>query len=655
MKICLQIIFFFSLWSIGSLVFAQRGQQSFPGGFSDGGGSNKEPTSLGEFVEDTSSIFFFFADNPNLIFPYSDSLLHNFQQYDPVRQRDFDFAHLGHLGSAHRPIVYQTTFQRGLDIGLHQYDLYQIRADKLPYYNITSSYTDLAYSQGSEQSDAYFRSKFSRNFKNGLNFSLNYKRNSYLGEANHYAHQKNRNTAIALGMWYHSENNRYNGFFSFAANTHEQEDNGGIEVEPVVSDEVTYQSSSATVFSESAQTRHAHRELAYTHYYQMQAKEDSLKTNRRKYTLSHRFLYSSSKYKFYDENSDGNTSFYPLLYQVDSRGMRQYIEAQKIENAFNISTFKLNTAKVKSQRDLLEVGIVHTYHSLHEEPADSTLNNLFLTGKWLLKPSERLNISTYAHLGLFAHAGDYRVEGNLFFDLKKAGNFRAQFVNQLNEPTLIQHRSFVSQRKVWGNDFNKTLQTSLSATYTLPWLKLEVSGKYHLFNNYIYFDTLSVPLQTGEPVSLLQLLVKKDFQVGSIHLDNILAFQESTTDYLRLPAFYSKHSLYYTGRWFKNVLDVSIGIDARLNSSHYADYYFPLTGQFHLQDDQNISFFPAVDAFFTMKVSRFRAYFKGENLTGLLDVTQLEELFGQRLYYQTARYAWPFPGFRFGISWRMMN
>ncbi|MBK7872732.1 MAG: hypothetical protein IPJ74_19660 [Saprospiraceae bacterium] len=96
-------------------------------------------------IPDTVGVFYFLADNPNQETPFSDSTLANFQQYDPVRQRSLDYMHLGNLGSAHQPIVFETTWRRGFDVGLHQFDLYMTPATQRRFYRLQKLYECLFY------------------------------------------------------------------------------------------------------------------------------------------------------------------------------------------------------------------------------------------------------------------------------------------------------------------------------------------------------------------------------------------------------------------------------------------------------------------------------------------------------------------------------
>lgn len=615
---------------------------------------------------DTFGVFIFYADNPNSEVPFADTMLHrHFQQYDPARQRELDWKTLGNLGSATEPFVYQPRFHQGMDVGLHQFDLYMTRAEQLPYYRLERAFTKLDYVQGSEQADGYLKARFSRNFANGLNFSLYYDKITQLGRFDQYPNQNSRNTTFGGGMWFHSANERYDGFLSVIANTIEQEDNGGLDSLPVKGSQFD-DPSSAVVLLVDAQTRHTHREFSYKHYYRFGGKADSTGNVKRAFTLAHRLRYQSSVYKFYDEYNDSDTLFYNRFPELltDSRGARFFLTHREISNEFSLSTFKLDQIQsenaARNQRDLLEVGLLHRYNVVDMEVADSVVNNLFLTGKLNFRPGAGLQLNTSAHLGILNNAGDYRLSGELFIDLKKVGSLKIQATNQLYRPTVMQERFFLSRQLVWDRQLNATLESNLTAAYRLPWLDLEVGAGYHLINNFIYYDSTGIVRQTGVPLNITQLIVRKDFRLGRFHLDNTVALQKASEETIRLPGVFGKHSLYYTGKWFR-VLEVKLGFDARYNTAYRAHYYNPFTGQFQLQDRQEVPFYPIVDAFFSMRVTRFRAFVKYENATSLLlndirsDNTSERDVLKSRSYFQTAQYLYPDAAMRIGISWRLLD
>ena len=631
-------------------------QAQFPGGNrggSGGRGAQEESLDQLDVLLDTFDIFYFYADNPKLEIPYADTTLGDyFRQYDPVRKRRLDYRNLGILGSAHEPIVYEAAERRGFAMGLDQFDLYTTPIEAMRFYRIEKPFSTFGYTLGSEQADSYTRAQFSRDFANGINFTLDYDRITQFGENSQYPNQNNRNTAFTNGLRYQSGNGRYESFFTVAANTIAQEDNGGVSQEPGLDGEFT-SPRAAEVFLNDASTRYQFRDYGYQHYYRFGGGRDSIKGVRRSYTINHSIKYKNRLYKFSDDYSVAQDSgFYnqfPALL-ADPRGVRFFLRHRQLENEFRLATFKLNEqqrGKAINQRDLLQVGAVHTAHWIRQAGADTTLNNLFLTGRYRLNPNERLLADLSAHLGVWDNAGDYRLSGRLFFDFKKLGQLEVQGINQLYSPNLMQHRLYLSERQVYRNNFDKTLSTTVKGRYQLPRFQLSVEARYHLLNNYIYFGTDGLPQQTGVPISIGQLIVEKDFNLlWNLHLDNLVALQQSSQDVLRLPTFFGKHSFYYAGRWFQS-LNVRFGVDLRYNNAFFANYYNPVTGQFQLQDRQEVPFYPAADAFFSMRVTRrFRAFVRWENGTATL----LDDFF-----YQTAFYPNPRAVARIGIDWRFLN
>jgi len=567
--------------------------------------------------------------------------------YNISIQRIIDHAQLGNLGTAILPQYYESRSHKGLDIGLHQYDLYRIQYQDIAFYKTDKPFSDLSFAQGPSQQDTYFKAKFTRDFAKGLNFSVDYKRMNNLGQ---FKSQAAINTAFGIGLWYHHPNNKYDSFITYTSNTNEIQDNGGINrslISTVDVDRVF----NIPVFLRSANTFYVSREYAYTQHYKLlggSTTRDStgkVQTQpKRNITLSHDLVFKTNDYKFYDTEPPADSVYYGENLLIDTRGLRYFIEDNSIENTFAVSTSKSGKGR---QRDLLKVSLEHQLHFLNQEPKDSTINQLILGGQWNFAPSERLKLRTHLSYNLWDNFGDYRLGGDLFFDFKKVGNFKASFVNQLYSPSLIQQRMLISEQTLWDNDFQKTLETSLSATYSIPKLRFRATGQYHLLNQLIYFDTLATPIQTGAPVSILQLVLQQDFKLWKFSLDNTLALQTSTEDVIRLPGIFSKHSLYFEDRIFKNkVMLFRLGLNLRLVKSYFANTYQPLIGQFHLQDDQQLDLYPAVDAYVTFKVKTFRFFVRAENLTQLLT---------NDLYYQAGNYAQPYMTIKFGLSWYLLN
>jgi hypothetical protein len=584
-------------------------------------------------VPDTVGIHRFFADNPSDEKPFDDSLLHQFQQYDPARQRDFDYLTTGNAGGAARYIAYRPTIRNGIDIGFHQYDIYRTEAAELPFYRLQKAFTSLGYFQQGSQADSYLTAKFARNFADNTHLSIDYKRLSHIGTQSQYAHQNSRHTALATGLWLRRAGGRYQGFLTVATNTHEQEDNGGLLSEPVGIPGRALSPANATVWLNEGQTRYNSTELSYLQHWIAGAKPDSSGNTGPAFPLRHRISYTDARYKYFDPQPTAHTEFYGRFPHLltDERGIRYFIRHQKIENNLQLAT----TLKGKAA----ELGLTHALNFIGQEAADTSIQVLMLYGRLKYQPTPEMTLGAEARVNALGNAGDYLLRGKL--DLRWLS---LEFINQRYAPSLVQHRFFLAQRNSWTNQFRKTLETGISATLRVPSLKLDISGAYYLINNYIYFDTTAVPVQHPVALNILQLSIQQQLKLWSFHLDNTVVIQQATETVIRLPRIFSKHSAYYEGLWFK-VLQIRLGLDFRFNTPWQADYYNPVIGQFHLQDRVEIPFFPAADAFAAAKVGSFRAYLKYEGLGNLLQPGQY--------YYQSAYYAFPFPGMRFGVNWRM--
>jgi hypothetical protein len=143
------------------------------------------------------------------------------------------------------------------------------------------------------------------------------------------------------------------------------------------------------------------------------------------------------------------------------------------------------------------------------------------------------------------------------------------------------------------------------------------------------------------------LILSRNLKLGLFHLDNTIAFQAASEAFIRLPGIYGKHSAYYDDTWFKEKLAIRIGFDLRYNDTFQGYYYNPATGRFQLEDRQSINFFPNVDFWLTIKITKFRGFLKFENLSTMLSDNQL--------YYTTAYQPNGKPFLRFGFSWKLLN
>ena len=193
-------------------------------GRSGGTGGNQR-----DIEPDTFPMFFHFPGDKNKVYPFLDSSLTNdFHQHDPARKPSFEYFNLGFPGSPAYPIYYKPVQRKGFDLGFHAFDLYLLTADRVPAYSLKRAFTQTSFYQTGEQNDGFFGIQFSRNFAQGINFSIDYNRLNQIGNASHFSNQKSRTSSLGINFWIKPEKGRYESYLIMAQNGILQRENGGI-------------------------------------------------------------------------------------------------------------------------------------------------------------------------------------------------------------------------------------------------------------------------------------------------------------------------------------------------------------------------------------------------------------------------------------------
>lgn len=601
---------------------------------------------------DFGSITFSLAATPEIATPDPDTLPDAaFRQYDPARRKAVDYGNLGNLGTAARPLFWENRPRLGFDAGIHANDLYRVRPENLRFFRNTRSLSDVRYSRGLAQDDGEFAARFARTFTGGLNISLDFKNINQLGR---YRYQRAKHNGLSVGGWL-PVGKRYDVFLIFAKNTSKQQENGGIaDGSAFGGDNLAGVADIQVRWSdERALSRHASTDFQLVQHLKIAGKDrfDSTRqTTRlgRRLQLSHTLDWGRQTYKFADEGLTKDTLF--GIFRVDERGIRHFLEIKNVENRLTLATFKPRRDG-RATSDRLAVGLLHRwFYRVWQEPELSAFSNTFLTGDLAFEPSDRFNFAAAAQLGVLKNIGEYQISGNLKLSLGAAGELRATLLSQRFPPSLLAERAFVSKRQIWKNDFQKPVENSLSATYALPRIGFEATAATHLLNNFIYFDFDGRAQQAGAAVQISQILLRQNLKFRALHFDNTVALQTfNRPELVHLPKWFSKNSLYFSGKIFKKAMLADAGFDFRTNGAFAPDAYQPVVWQFHLQQDSvpNPQPYPWLDFFIALKIKNFRLLGRVENLSNFWDAATP--------FYQTMRYPQPPTVFRIGIRWRFLD
>ncbi len=600
-------------------------------------------------LPDTMVVKYYHANDLSEIKELRDTSISQTYKYSPARRKLLPNAVSGILGGETYPMFYEEVYRRGVDIGLHQYDLYHKSAQDLKLPETTSGYSIAKYAVGNNQADGYLQFELGRKFSEGVYFAAELNRIFQNGED--FIHQNTNHNGILVGVGINKNDNPYKVFLTYNSNVDKVQNNGGI----VLVDSLP---ESNNIFREvpvvrTPNTQYLQRALVLQQYLSFSLNpKDSLKKPR-EFTISHEFTYQWNDFKYSDAFFDnGVDSTFYQFFEGDQRGYRFFLEHNTIQNSVAIQTFR-NSSKNRS--DFFEVGANHQYHLINFAPDTLRRNNLFLFGKWKFQPSKLLKLKTAAHFGILDNAGDYRIEANLDLNVEKWGVFRGKLINQLYEPSILQEQFNFNIASVYTKDFQKTLSNTIGGTLEIPKLNALVGANYHLINNYVFFNDSLRPQQSEEAINILQLFGKLNLKAWKFHLDNKAGIQVISSENLPLPPYYIESALYFQDYIFKDKLGLKTGAEIRLVGGHQGQSFHPLLGQFYNQTASEIYTYPTFNVFAILKRKTFQAFIMMEGIQEFFGPQSLIDKYGQRYYTEVVGYPYPSQLLRWGITWKMFD
>jgi len=614
-----------------------------------GGFIQKRDQFFNEVVnEDTLDARYYNLLLPSIITPITDTGIHSYShQYDYSRMMLNDFAHLGNVGSAAFPIIYQQYDYEGRDIGLHALDIWKFGEKDRKFYNLTKSFTHFAYSQAN-QANQVFNATFGRSFEDNINVALDYRRINQVGI---YQQHNIDHSNLHLGLNYNSNNDRYKAYLSLISNGLEGDESGGVSTDTLFGKEDFETAATIPIRLEDsnnngAQFRHQERSLQFFQSYRLI--RDSSDLSKPQITLSNALTFENNFYKYGDEFNNDDLNFYPLILQTNPQGLRMKISENIVSNHLKVFLGKtVNPEDTASRKTHVEAGLKLKNHRLNDEIIDSTIFDVLITGGGLIDLGSKVTLFTDNHFVVVGdNAGAYKVSGNFLINLQNLGILKASILNQNRRPSLMQQQAPISGQYLWQNDFDNINELSIDAQYTIESIRAQIGFGYHLLNNYIYWSEDFQPIQKDSEISVLQFSLTKNFKLGNFHLDNYAVYQNSSSSDLPLPTLFSKHSLYYEGQVFKQRMLLRTGIEARLIDGYKGYSYMPLIGQFSPNRSSELDPISHLDFFLSFKVGQMRVFAKIEHL---------EDFFKTQKEYFVTDYPIYDKVFRFGLSWYLIN
>lgn len=578
-------------------------------------------------LEDSLELDFVYISNLTKEYPFRDSTLLYFEDYDPIKVFDKFYMNLGNQGSTHQSALVEYDSNIFTQLRRNQHAAYNIPLEQLKFYNLNRTYNDVTFSPMGSQEDFIVKAKFSQEFKEAVNVSVDYLRITHNGT---YKSQNARTTNFGVGFWIRNPKKNHQMLISYASNNHTEEFNGGHLSSVGRPDTIIGGDINVPVNIEDARVRIQDYHVAIDNYV----------GDTEKWNLFHRIDYRSGYHLYSDEISSADVTVnqaYYSDYLIDSRGIRNYQSSKALTNRVLIG-------RGEDHPVYISAGVTHRYQKFGFEIRDRFESQLSVDG------NVGLNISNVFIRGT-ASLGVVNMAGNLWLDTKAgfksdklftlSGGFRL-----LRNEVYLQDQLLILNRELfYDTPLDKKTTTSLYGELEIPYSKTRVNLESLLFDNAIYYDETGLPLQSSEAITGLKLTVQQKLGWRWIQSDHILHYQVFNNNIWNLPELLSKHKLYAQFPLFSKQLKMKVGATFSQYFQDDALAFNPITGNFY-PIDQQLPWYHNLDLFLAGQVKTFRVFVTYENA---LDLIQ------PGVNYQVLNHAQWDAQVRFGVRWILLD
>lgn len=600
-----------------------------------------------------------------------DTLHKFFHNFHPVYLHTITNTYTGNYGGAY---LNNDFSKRKFGTGFYfarTHDSYILTPERLDFYNTTTPYTMLDYSQSenqSRQNETRFNVLHSQNVSRNLNFTFRFDQAKSDGQ---YNYQNNTNNSITLYSSYNNE--RMNVYGGFISNRIRNQENGGMIDDTQLLDIENQEFISMWLSDARSELRSTY--IFANGEYKLGTTNiiDEIEYFRPIVSVVYQFKMSNYIRQFWEGERSDNSEYFSEFY-LNPEFTHDSTRFRSINNQFQLLFHETAQKKFSfGQRAFIGADISKRMFAApgYESPVFPFHPGSF--EKHLYKgPDPRWNKRTFANVyiggGIFRHLGDFwkwDIEGKQYITGYLAG--QTEFTGKISKPVIFLSDSlasikiggelinrvpdyfqteYFSNRIKWENNFVNEQIMNAEFTFYSPLRKMETGARYSLINNFIYHNLDGIPEQTRGEQLILSAFVNKDFVSGNFGLKTQLLWQKaSAKQYIRLPELSIRLVPYYD-MIISKVLYTQIGIDVRFNTEYYADAYDPSTGFFYLQNEKLLGSYPYMDAFANLKLKRTRVFFQFMNFgTQFID----------RPYFTTLNHPMNRMTFRLGVAWSFYN
>ncbi|MCS6818350.1 MAG: putative porin [Chitinophagales bacterium] len=582
-----------------------------------------------------------------------DSTIYNLEEYNGVQRPGPEYLHLGNTGSPAYPLIFDPLKYRGFLSGFNQFDAYRYHYDSVRIFKVMRPYSQIQYLIG-QRNEQMFNGKFAGQIKQNFQFGVDFTRYNSRGG---YVNQNTNVNGFALYATFEPSSANYSLLSVLLLNKPAVSENGGTRVDVFEAGNTFLSKQLAPVWLQKARTSYNELHWINSFYYHLgkkiSVKKDTSFIQKKIPTFKAGLLVGIGRdlYRFVDPSPD--SIYYGELWQgtdtvlfnlgitkISQALMAEFTgQAAKDGNKIRQYNFRAYMTAQADYHRIREISGKDWFVNVHIR--SGIRSNPLVQSRWWYHACVQSYVAGY-------NKGDLLLDVATGYDIKRWGRLSATFNYHLSESPWV-WQSFAGGGLLWSKDFPK--QNVLAAGGAYHFLhkifSINADVKYFFVKNFFYFDSRNQPASDENIASIWVAHAAAKLFIKGFNLHSDIWYQpvlNSTA--IRIPQIVSRHSIFYDTRLFKRVLWLSVGFDLRYNSPFFGNEYFPLTGQWILQDRFRLNFYPVLDAFLNFKVRWFRFSAKLENISSL---------FGPRGYYTAPYYPAADLAFKASVTWRFFE
>lgn len=543
-----------------------------------------------------------------------DTVIRDFHKFSYLQQNEYMYQDLGNIGTAMRPIFYQTPEFIGLTPGFQAYDLLW-NSEKIKYWDTKSPYTNMKVILGGK-GRSVTKASYSRNIKPRWNFGFDF-RGLFIDKQIQRLRKGDRNvrsTYYDAYTAFASKDSTYRLFLNYRRNKQEADEYGGIRFTQGSQYE-SFFFTNAQPWLTNALSTEVRNSVHLMHEYDLGGKALQLYHVLDQYKQTNEFSDQGSTAGYYDYDeildASGNASDRNVFKSFrNEAGVKGTLLKLFYNGYYALRTYNMNYRYLNT--DTL---------SVKNKGTES-----YLGGRVSLRLDSVIEVTGWGEL---MQNGNFRLEGNI-----RSQWFEATLRQMQYEPTMVQS-NYRGSHDFWQNAFHSVNVTQLNGYihYNSSALKVSPGLTFTRLGNYVFFKEGNydqpqrvLPVQALSDQVILSPELKLHVTVARhIHLSGRGIYSrllKTSQDAIQLPELFANGQLAYENIFFHGNFDIQVGVDAHWQSSYYALRYDVPVQQFYVQDETSanamkLKSFPVVDVFLNAKIKRGRIFVKMNNLVQL--------------------------------------